>query len=90
MPPPGLTKSVNAAPVKPRRPPPVDAAAPDPPAVQARVEAAVADYLSKRPGRSEMMTKLGVFLRGKALAPGEGLKKFLLKRKDKFHCYDDG
>lgn len=55
-----------------------------------RIEAALVKYLKTKPGQTELMNKVGLYLRARNLNPPESLKKFILSRPRKFTYSEDG
>jgi hypothetical protein len=62
---------------------------PDTPEVLAQIEAAVIDFLSKKPSQNDTLAKVGIYLRGRNLVPQEGLKKFITSRPQLFLHIDE-
>jgi len=62
---------------------------PDTPEILAKIEAAVVDFLSKKPSQDDTLAKVGIYLRGRNLIPQEGLKKFITNRPQLFTHLDE-
>ena len=54
-----------------------------------RVEAALVKYLRTKPRQTELMNRVGLYLRARNLNPPESIKRFILSRPQKFAYSED-